>query len=198
MQSKAFEWADFIEKVLRRAGKEVLQIRNDTRFKVSYKHAGEIVSTADLASDRIIREAISQSYPDHRILSEELVNGEIEKLSYEGPLWIIDPLDGTVNFSKRLPHFAISAAIAVDGVVWSGVVHAPELGVTYKGIKGKGSECNSKRLQINPIGSLSTSIVGTGFPHDKKKVQKAIERVNVLSNSCGDIRRLAAPAVDIC
>ncbi len=198
MQSKAFEWAVFMDKVLRGAGEEIIRLRKEVRLEVTYKSAGELVTTADLASDQIIRDAIAQSYPEHRILSEEKDSEDNDKETFEGPLWIIDPLDGTVNYAKNLPHFAISAAIAVDGVVWAGVVHAPDLGVTYVGVKGGGAHCNTKQLHIKRFEPLSLAIVGTGFPHDKQKVHQANERVNLLTNSCMDIRRLAAPAIDIC
>ncbi|PUB08296.1 inositol monophosphatase family protein [Paenisporosarcina sp. OV554] len=66
---------------------------------MTYKKARELVTSADLASNQIICEAIEKSYPEHRILSEENI---------EGPLWIIDPLDGTVNYSKNLSHTLLS------------------------------------------------------------------------------------------
>lgn len=86
----------------------------------------------------------------------------------------------------------------MDGVVWAGAVHAPDLGVTYVGVKGGGAYCNSKPLYIHRFGPLSLAIVGTGFPHDKEKLQPALERMRILTTHCRDIRRLAAPAIDIC
>ncbi|SMF92471.1 myo-inositol-1(or 4)-monophosphatase [Paenibacillus uliginis N3/975] len=198
MKEDAQEWAIFAEKMVRLAGEKIIELRNESRVEITMKNAGELVTSADLASDHIIRDAIVSTYPEHGILSEETTEGVLAKDRFKGPLWIIDPLDGTVNYSRNLPHFAISAAIAVDGVVWAGAVHAPDLGVTYVGVRGGGAFCNGEQLQVQPVNTLSESVVGTGFPHDKSKVHLALERVNLLATHCRDIRRLAAPAIDIC
>jgi myo-inositol-1(or 4)-monophosphatase len=198
LKDKALEWAIFADKIVRLAGKKIIEIQTDSLIEVTYKNAGELVTSADFASDQIIRDAITNAYPEHGILSEETTDGVWTKDTFEGPLWIIDPLDGTVNYAHGLPHFAISAAIAVDGIVWAGVVHAPNLGVTYTGIRGVGAFCNGVKLQVPEFGSLSDSIIGTGFPHDKEKVHSALARVNLLATHCRDIRRLDAPTVDIC
>lgn len=178
--------------------KKIIEVQRESRMEVAYKKAGELVTAADLASDQIIREAIATSYPKHGILFEETTDGIWAKNIFEGPLWIIDPLDGTVNYSRNLPYFAISVAIAVDGVVWAGAVHAPDLGVTYVGIRGGGSRCNGEQLHVHCFETLSEAVIGTGFPHDKEKVHPAIARVNLLATHCRDIRRYAAPTIDIC
>lgn len=198
MKDKAHEWAVFADKVVRLAGKKVIELQRESLIEVTYKSAGELVTTADIVSDQIIREAIINAYPEHGILSEETTDGVWTRDIFEGPLWIIDPLDGTVNYAHGLPHFAISAAIVVNGMVWAGVVHAPDLGVTYVGIRGDGAFCNGEKLRVPRIGSLSDSIIGTGFPHDKEKVHPALARVNLLTTHCRDIRRFAAPTLDIC
>jgi myo-inositol-1(or 4)-monophosphatase len=168
MKASALEWVAFAEKVVRIAGKRIVEMRDDSCIQVAYKNAGELVTSADIASNQIICEAIAKEYPDHQILSEESDDGDY-KDSFEGPFWIIDPLDGTVNYANKLPHFAVSLAIAVDGVVWAGAVHAPDLGVTYVGVRGGGSYRNGALLQIQRTESLSNAIVGTGFPHNKEK-----------------------------
>lgn len=198
MKDKAREWALFAEKVVRKAGTKITELRRESQITVTYKDAGELVTSADYASDQIIREAITNTYPEHSILSEESTDGLWSDEIFKGLLWIIDPLDGTVNYAHNLPHFAISMAIAVDGIVWAGVVHAPALGVTYIGVRGEGASCNGEKLQVARSASLSDSIIGTGFPHDKEKVQPALARVNLLTTHCRDIRRFAAPSVDIC
>ncbi|MGG3307856.1 inositol monophosphatase family protein [Paenibacillus lautus] len=152
MKDKALEWAIFAEKIVRLAGKKITKLQTQSLIEVTYKNAGELVTSADFASDQIIREAITSAYPEHGILSEENTDGYGTKDNFEGPHWIIDPLDGTVNYAHRLPHFAVSAAIAVDGMVWAGVVYAPDLGVTYVGIRGKGAfwtfRCSDNRYLL--------------------------------------------------
>jgi myo-inositol-1(or 4)-monophosphatase len=198
MKDIALEWATFADKVVRIAGKKVIELRRESLIEVKYKNAGELVTSADMASDQIIRDAITSLYPKHGILSEESTDGVWTKDIFEGPLWIVDPLDGTVNYARNLPHFTISVAIAIDGVVWAGAVHAPDLGVTYVGVRGGGARCNGEQLRVHCFEDLSEAIIGTGFPHDKEKVHPALARVNLLTNHCRDIRRLAAPTLDIC
>ena len=196
--NKLDEWSNFAEKMVRAAGKKIVELKRESLIEMTYKKAGELVTSADLASDQIIRDANEKCYPEHRILSEENITKESEKATYKGPLWIVDPLDGTVNYSKNLPHFAISLAIAIDGVVWVGVVHSPELDLTFIGIRGKGAFCNGEKIWVNRLKTLSDSVIGTGFPHDKNQLKKALTRVNILATHCRDIRRFAAPTLDIC
>ncbi|MBU5442140.1 hypothetical protein KQI79_08900 [Paenibacillus sp. MSJ-34] len=86
MKDQALEWATFADKVVRIAGKKIIEIRRESRIEVAYKNAGEPVTSADLASDQIIREAIASSYPKHGILSEETTDGVWAKNIFEGPL----------------------------------------------------------------------------------------------------------------
>ncbi|MDR0140173.1 inositol monophosphatase family protein [Metabacillus idriensis] len=199
MNHKAREWADFAERIVNIAGNRVVELRDKGRVDKMFKNAGELVTSADLESDKIIREAITHCYPEHRILSEE--SDEIkgwEDETFDGPLWIIDPLDGTVNYANYLPHFGISLAIAVDGIVWAGAVHAPDLNCTYVGIRKQGAYCNGELLKACSPKSLADAIIGTGFPHDKAQLKDALSKVNILSKHCRDIRRFAAPTIDIC
>ena len=189
---------NFAKNVVQKAGKHIVKMRTEFQIDVLYKNLGELVTSADFASDQIIRDAISSRYPHHRILSEEDLTIECNKESFDGPLWIVDPLDGTVNFAKGLPNFAVSVAFAVDGIVLAGIVHAPEMDITFTGIRGNGSFCNGKKIQVSSISKLSESVIGTGFPHDKNQIKPALSRINNLATRCRDIRRFAAPTIDIC
>lgn len=190
--NKLNEWSNFAEKTVLAAGKKVMELRRESLIEMTYKKAGELVTSADLASDQIIRDAIVKCYPEHRILSEENITKEGEKEIFEGPLWIVDPLDGTVNYAKKLSHFAISIALAIDGIVWVGVVHSPELDITFMGIRGQGAYRNGEKIMVNRLKTLSDAVIGTGFPHDKSQLKKALTRVNSLVTNCRDIRRFAA------
>ncbi len=192
------ELALFAEQTVTKAGDSIAELRRQEKIEVDYKDFGELVTSADLLSERIIQEAIRGRFPEHRILSEENGLHSWDNFKFDGPVWVVDPLDGTVNFARSLPHHGVSLAFALDGVVLAGAVYAPDLNCTYIGIKGEGSYCNGERLRIRPCTSLLDAVIGTGFPHDSAKVQPAIERVNRLRRNCRDIRRFAAPTVDIC
>lgn len=192
------EMLDFMKNLVQTAGQHIVDLRNRSQITVNYKNGGELVTSADLISDNILRSAIEHRYPNHRILSEENFDNRSGPALFEGPLWIMDPLDGSVNYAKGLSHFAISVAFAVDGMVKTGVVHAPGLGMTFTAIRGKGSFCNGRKLKVSGLSNLCSAVIGTGFPHDKSMVGNVLTRINLLATRCRDIRRFAAPAIDIC
>ena len=192
------EWALFAERTARSAGERILDARSRQTVEIRAKRFGEVVTSADYASDRLIRDEITRTYPSHEILSEETADHPWEGKGHSGPLWVIDPLDGTVNFAYGMPHFAISVAVAVEGQVQAGAVHAPDLDLTYVGIRGQGAVCNGTPIRVGVRTRLEESVVGTGFPHNREGTEDALRRVEMLALHCRDIRRLAAPTLDIC
>jgi myo-inositol-1(or 4)-monophosphatase len=180
----------------RRAGEIIVALSRQGRYEVRRKHGTEIVTTADLRSDELIRERLGSRFPQHRFLSEEVaVEGSFD---FSGPVWIVDPIDGTSNYAHRHPYVSISVALAIDGEPCVGVVHAPFLQETYAAVRGGGATCDGTPLQVSDVSELSRALVGTGFPHDRSNVASAIERVRRLVTSCQDIRRGGSPALDIC
>jgi myo-inositol-1(or 4)-monophosphatase len=190
----ATEWAEFAEQISTAAGELILGHRSSGRVVETVKEAGELVTSADLASDRLIREAIRERYPQHQILSEEDPDGPRQA---DGPLWVVDPLDGTVNYARGLPHFAVSVAVSVGGIVRAGSVRAPVAGDSYTAALGKGARRNGRPLRASRCGTLSEALVSTGFPHDKRYLAPAQRRICRLAEACRDVLRLSAPALDI-
>ncbi|GAA0375424.1 inositol monophosphatase [Acrocarpospora corrugata] len=161
---------------------------------IDYPDGVEPVTKADLAADRLIGNALVSAFPRHRVQSEE--SGPID--GYDGPVWIVDPLDGTANFARGHRYVAVSLAYAVDGVVEAAVVHAPFLDETFTATRGGGAALNGTAIKVSVPESLRRAIVSTGFPHRRGEVDALVERVRRLLVSCQDIRRAAAPALDIC
>jgi myo-inositol-1(or 4)-monophosphatase len=178
------------------AGELIVRWSRAGSYKVREKYGAGIVTSADLAADQAIREHLSARFPDHRFLSEEIaVEG---KFDFAGPVWIIDPIDGTANYAHGHPHVAISVALAIDGEPCAGVVHAPFLGETYTAVRGAGAVCNGEPIRVSQIPELSRALVGTGFPHYRTDLSHVMARVARLVRSCQDIRRSGSPALDIC
>jgi myo-inositol-1(or 4)-monophosphatase len=165
---------------------------------VSYKDGVEPVTAADLACERLIVERLRASFPGHRVLSEESAPAGWADLDVTGPLWVIDPVDGTANFARRHPYVSVSVALAVDGVVRVAAVHAPFLGETYTAVRGGGAERDARPLAVARPAGLERAVVSTGFPHRRPDVGPLVERVRRLLVSCQDIRRAASPALDGC
>src|SRR5437868_4447695 len=170
-----------------RAGEVIVELSRQGAYEVHQKQGTEIVTTADLRSDEIIREHLGSKFPQHRFLSEEVVvEGQFD---FSGAVWIIDPIDGTANYAHHHPYVSISVALAIDGEPCVGVVHAPFLQETYAAIRGTGATCNGRPIRVSSVSDLRRALVGTGFPHDHSDVAPAVERVRRLVTECQDIRR---------
>ena len=180
----------------RRAGELIVKMSRERSYEVRQKHGSEIVTTADLLSDESIRAHLASCFPNHRFLSEEV---EVEgACDFSGPVWIVDPIDGTANYAHGHPYVAISVALAVDGEPCVGVVHAPFLGETFTAIRGQGAQCNGSPIRVSAVTELRRALIGTGFPHDRSDLSHAMARVQRLLTECQDIRRAGSPALDIC
>lgn len=115
-------------------------------------------------ADEFITSAIRQAWPDHRILSEETMPDLSQAEELETPLWIVDPIDGTVNYAYGHPQVAVSIAWAEKGRVQVGVVHAPFSEETFRAEKGKGATLNGQPIQHSGATDLRQSLFATGFP----------------------------------
>ncbi|RMD87088.1 MAG: inositol monophosphatase [Candidatus Dadabacteria bacterium] len=169
-------------------------------FKTSCKSSrADLVTTCDLESEKMIVEAISKRYPNHAILTEETAC-DLEELDFNAPLWIIDPLDGTVNYAHGIPYYAISVGFMVEGSVIVGVVHIPTTGVTYTAIKGRGAFKKGERIYVSDTETLAKAVIATGFPYkrDEETIEEVSNSVKSMLREVGGIRRFGAAALDLC
>ncbi len=131
----------------REAGKEIKKIYDRPgKIKFTLKSKHQVVTVADKLADKIIIKKIRKIFPDHDILSEETGSLDFASKDY---LWIIDPVDGTTNFTIKNPLFSVSIALAYKGEVVYGVIYAPILEEFYIAEKGKGAWLNGKRIKVS-------------------------------------------------
>jgi len=180
------------------AGKLIRDIRQTGDFQQHYKARKELVTSADVAADQLIVSKIHEHFPDHRILSEETFTDRSQIQDLQNPIWIIDPIDGTVNYAHGQLMVAVSIAFAIEGEVKVGVVHNPFLEETYVGVAGQGSQLNGQPLSVSHRKKLERSLIATGFPYDKSTVPQIMRRVEAVLMHCQDLRRLGSAAMDIC
>ena len=167
-------------------------------LSLSYKNGSELVTQADVAADELITAAIRRNYPDHQILSEELNPDELAKAGQQEHLWIVDPIDGTVNFAHNHPQVAVSIAYYHNGKARVGVVHNPFLNETFHAQAGKGARLNDVPIHCSDKTDLGRSIIATGFPYEIDNLALLMRRLERVLAHCADIRRLGSAALDIC
>ncbi len=140
-----------------------------TDFNISSKGSKDLVTDADYGSEKIILNMIKERYPEHSILSEE-AGEEINNSNYK---WIVDPLDGTVNFSRKIPIFGVIIALVENGVTVLGVHYLPMLKETYSAVKGEGAYLNGKKIKVSETEDIQEYIMGLGdFNIGKDKYMK--------------------------
>lgn len=143
------------------AGKILLD-KSRTRHKISLKGRVDLVTDADLASEKYILNAIVKRFPDHSILAEEgssVDNGSDFK-------WVIDPLDGTTNFAHNFPFYCVSIGCEYRGEVIIGAIFDPERDEMFEAIKSGGARLNGKIIKVTNQSRLERSLLATGFPYD--------------------------------
>jgi myo-inositol-1(or 4)-monophosphatase len=167
-----------------------------THFKITSKPGKQnLVTEFDEASEKQIVSSILQAFPEHAILAEE--GSAVHKRS--GPVtWIIDPLDGTVNFAHGVPIFSVSIAAAVGTAVITGVVYQPMTEELFTVEKEKGAYLNGKRLAVSKEAHFESSLMATGFPYNVDKNPLAcVEKFAKMQLKGVPIRRLGSAAIDL-
>jgi len=198
MQQLLEDVAALAKKAALAAGALIAHSRQTGDLHQQYKGQQELVTSADLAADKLIINLITSHYPEHRILSEETYTDKSQIQNLDEPLWIIDPIDGTVNYAHGHFMVAVSIAFAIAGEVKVGIVYNPFLKEMYSVIKTQGSFLNGEKLEVSHQTELKKALIATGFPYDKATVPDIMARTEKVLMNCQDIRRLGSAAMDIC
>ena len=166
-------------------------------LKIDYKGTVDLVTQADVASEKIIKEIISNAYPTHDFYAEESADRAALNSRH---LWIIDPLDGTTNFAGGLPHFSISIAYAEQGKVKAGIVFDIVKDEMFHAREGGGAWLNDRPVRASRTAEIQKSIICTGFAYERgplmRATLKSIERL--FENNLRGIRRFGSAALDFC
>jgi myo-inositol-1(or 4)-monophosphatase len=155
----------------------------------------DIVTEVDKAAERLIFDRLLTARPGDGFLGEEGASAD----SSSGVQWVVDPIDGTVNFVYGLPQYAVSIAAAVDGKSVAGVVLNVETGERFTATQGGGAYLDGDRLEIVPADKpLSQRLVATGFSYEERVKRAQTVAVSALLHEVRDIRRLGSAALDLC
>lgn len=189
---------DFACDLAKQAGQLIADKRAQGNLAENYKGQHELVTDADIAADKMIIEAIQARFPDHRLMSEETYNDKSQSETLEQPIWIIDPIDGTVNYAHGQMMVGVSIALAFAGDMQVGVVYNPFMDECFSTYKGQPAWLNGQSISPSGLEELRKAVIATGFPYDKSGVAPIIRRVETMLMHCQDIRRLGSAALDIC
>ena len=166
----------------KKAGEVLLELsKKEIQYEMKNKH--DIVAEADLKSEQIILDTISQNFPEHSIFAEE--KGEVIKDSEY--TWIVDPLDGTINFSRGLDEYCISIAVEKNNETILGLIYQPHLNKTYLAEKGKGAFLNEKKLHVSNESEMINMMLYMG---STSNIKYRIKSFQVLSKVCGQVRNI--------
>lgn len=168
------------------------------RLEISTKKtANDLVTSVDKAAEAEIIHIIKKAYPDHGILGEE--TGVTVGTNPNQVVWIIDPLDGTLNFVHGVPQFSVSIAVQIRGVVEHGVVYNPISDELFTATKGAGAQLNDRRIRVSECKNIGTALIGTGFAFrlSGEPIDVCVHRLRNILEHCGDLRRLGSAALDL-
>lgn len=157
----------------------------------------DLVTIADFESERILTSEIRKKFPEDAILAEE--TGRSGADSDADFLWVLDPVDGTVNYSHGMPLFAIAIGLMHQKESVAGIVALPALGSIYRAVKTKGATKDRIPLHVSRTSEFSKALIVTGFPYDRhEKIEKLISAFrDILMNARG-LRRTGSAALDLC
>jgi myo-inositol-1(or 4)-monophosphatase len=187
----------FLDFALLLAGKagEIIKKGFSADKKVVFKSFANPVTDFDKASEELITGMIEKNFPSHSILTEE----ELSRRKNSDIKWIIDPLDGTVNFIHRIPFIGISIGIEIEGEIIAGVVYNPVLEEWYWALKGGGAFFNRKEIHVSAVSERESALIATGFPYETgDHVDSLLMTLSLITNNFNGFRRIGSASLDLC
>lgn len=196
------EYLDFMLPLAQKVGELQLSYFRSDRLEIATKsNISDVVTRADKESEELIAKTVFEKYPDHKILGEE---GGFRGNEHSDYLWVVDPLDGTTNFSQGLSVFTTSIGLQYKGETIVGVVYAPYLDELYVATKGGGAYMAYhgralEKMHVSQKQDLNCSVVATGFPYDKAtNPDNNSKETNRIVPLLRDLRRFGSAAHDLC
>ena len=185
---------DFLVTLCGKAGRVILESLGDC-MQVEHKGEVDLVTQVDLALERMIVEAIRDSYPGHSVLSEE--GAQDREGPGSGHTWIVDPLDGTTNYVHGYPLFCVSLALASGEDVLVGAIYDPLHDEFFYAEKGGGATLNDQRIGVSSTDRLISSLLSTGFPYDRASIPDTLVQFNRLVPKLQGVRRSGSLSLDL-
>jgi len=185
---------NFAIETAREAGQILLE-KFGRKINIYKKGDINLVTEADLASEKLIIEKIRSYYPKHAILAEE--SGEAAMEGTSAWKWIIDPLDGTTNYAHGYPCFCVTIALEHDGEIVLGVTFDPTRDELFAAEKGSGATLNGRQIRVSETENLNDALLVTGFPYDTRERENFARHFTEFIYKSRGIRRDGSAAIDM-
>ena len=185
-----------MEAAARKAGRGLIRDFGEVeQLQVSRKGPADFVSEADRRADRILRAELSKARPSFGLLMEE--SGATEG-SDDERLWIVDPLDGTINFLHGIPHFAISIGLEERGEITAGVIYEPVRDELFWAEKGAGAYLNRRRIRVSSRGRIGDAVLATAIPSGARPgKEEFVSVIRPVMELAAGVRRFGSAALDL-
>ncbi len=188
---------NFAIQTARDAGR-ILADRMGRALQISNKGDIDLVTEADLASEKLIIERIKSHHPRHAILAEE--SGATEGIMVTGKSdwrWIVDPLDGTTNYAHGYPCFCVSIALEHAGSIEIGVIYDPTRDEVFAAERGQGATLNDRRIRVSAVDDLNAAMLCTGFPYNVRERPNFARDFANFTMEAQAVRRDGSAALDL-
>lgn len=180
----------------KKAAKIIEQYQNDSNFTVDYKGKNDLVTEADLKAENEILSIIREEFPEDHILAEE---SSEEKILPEGRTWLVDPIDGTTNFTHGFPVYCVSIALWEDREPKTALVLEFNRDECFTALEGKGAFLNGNPITVSKVSEPKEALIGTGFPYnDFSLLDNYLSFFSMLMKSVQGVRRPGAASYDLC
>lgn len=174
------------------AGKLIIKMYSE-EYSISEKGIGDFVTEIDKAVESYLIEQINSILPNSNVISEESY-GDIK--SCEDPLWIIDPVDGTNNLIHKYPYASINVGFSSKNLKF-GIVYNPFSNELFIAKSGDGAYLNEKKIMVSKVADIRDSLIGFGFPYDRKKADLIFDIGKQIYSNCSDLKRRGSASLDI-
>jgi len=183
---------------LSRAAGALLRAKLHERRVIAHKGVIDLVTDADRAAESLIAERLRVAFPDHQLLGEEGARSAAVASQASPYRWVIDPLDGTTNYTHGYPHFAVSIGLEREGDPILGAVYDPMLDELFVAQTGCGATLNGVRLAVSSATTLIDSLLATGFPYDLERRRESNALWEAFNERAQGVRRAGSAALGLC
>ena len=192
------DFLDVCQQAARAGGRVLLDMRG--RVNPQEKGPKDLVTEADFASQEAVQQVLLKAFPDHRFLGEETLGSDHAPVAASSSeyCWVVDPLDGTLNYVRQLPNYSVSVALRCGDEVIVGTVYDPVLEECFTAQAGCGAQLNGMRIRPSACDRVDQALIAASLPADVPRHSPEIARFIEVMHSSQAIRRLGSAALNLC